>query len=224
MLTTTPSPTAATLGALLDTRSGQKDPDSAILPVMADAAPPGDPVGARDSAVLLEVTVVPGPRGGTRRSRLRLLRRLGPALAALAVFAGAVVGVAVSGLSGAKQPVHAQALQAGDAGPAGVAAAYHYPLACLSVTISLADPAYAAARLNRASPCWRYGVYATTIFHRVAGEWRLVTSSTGCSIASIPAVVRGELGVCDGGPPDGLRAVLNDWDLPRALGSNGSEG
>jgi hypothetical protein len=194
---------------------------------MADGPAFDDPRDARDSPVLLEVTVVRGPRGGADAGRSGPLHRLTPAVALLAValLAGVVVIFAASRVvRGVERPLHPHAAQAGDAGPAGVAAAYHYPLACLSVTIVPADPAYAAARLDRASPCWRYGVYATTIFHRVAARWQLVTSSAGCSIRSIPAVVRAELGLCDGRPAAVPRAALNDWDLPRALGSNGSEG
>jgi len=223
------------LAALWTARSGRP-----ILQLMADASAPDDPRDAQDSAILVRVTVVPGPRGGAGVGQTRLLHRRAPAVAALtlALLAGAVVGVASSRiLAGPEPPLRAQAAQADEAGPAGVAAAYHYPLACLSVTIAAADPAYAAARLNRASPCWRYGVYSTTIFHRVAGKWRLVTSGASCSIASIPTVVRAEVGLCESGSAvtapiasgrrrglsDGPGAVLNDWDLPRALDGSGSE-
>jgi hypothetical protein len=85
------------------------------------------------------------------------------------------------------------------AGAAGVAAAYRYSLGCLSVTIA---GGYAAARLNRASPCWRYGVYVTTIFHRVRGVWRLVreASSRWCPPHSLPPAVRAQLAVCTQSP------------------------
>lgn len=85
-----------------------------------------------------------------------------------------------------------------NAGPAGVAAAYRYPLSCLTVTISTRDPAYASARLNRASPCWRYGVYLTAIFHRVDGSWHEVLDANtyACPLVWLPAVVQTQLSVC----------------------------
>jgi hypothetical protein len=85
------------------------------------------------------------------------------------------------------------------AGPqAAVAAAYRYPVNCLTVTIATSDPTYARAELDRASPCWRYGAYVTVIFHRVAGRWREVLDSArySCPVASLPAVVQAQLGVC----------------------------
>ena len=45
----------------------------------------------------------------------------------------------------------------------------------------------------------RYGVYATAIFHRVAGVWRMVLNAAGagCPMTSIPASVRIQLGLCE---------------------------
>jgi hypothetical protein len=195
---------------------------------------------------LVRVTVEPGgPGGGSKR--IARVRSRAPVIAVtvVALGAAALAGAAVLGLVTSRTtvratpPVHTPIAQARDAGPVGVAAAYRYPLACLSVTIAKADPDFAAARLDRASPCWRYGVYTTTILHRVAGVWRvaLETSGASCSISSIPAVVRAQLGLCAGGPAPpaaianqrrggqgrGVRAVRNDWDLPRALNADGSE-
>jgi H+/Cl- antiporter ClcA len=84
------------------------------------------------------------------------------------------------------------------AGSAGVAAAFRYPLGCLAVTIERRAPTYATATLDRKSPCWRYGVYITAIFHRVHGEWRLVLEarSNRCPPRSLPAAVRAQLAVC----------------------------
>jgi hypothetical protein len=85
-------------------------------------------------------------------------------------------------------------------GPAGVAAAFHYPLACLSVTMLSTHPAYATAQLDRASPCWRYGVYVTAIFRRTGGEWRLMleADSDSCPKLSLPPTVRRQLAACAG--------------------------
>jgi hypothetical protein len=152
---------------------------------------------------LVRVTIESGSRGGTRRrvARVRWLAAV-VAVVGMALAAAAVVSLVASRTTRrAQPPVHAPTAQARNAGPIGVAAAYHYPLACLSVTIAKADPAYAAARLNRASPCWRVGVYTTTILHRVAGVWRVALETAGatCAITSIPAVVRAQLGLCASG-------------------------
>ncbi|HTU88109.1 MAG TPA: hypothetical protein VMF57_21190 [Solirubrobacteraceae bacterium] len=171
---------------------------------MADQAAPDEPSGDAESPISVRVTIEPGPRGGARTGSLKLLKAL-LAAGAAALLVGAALSVATSHTSmRGKPPPRAQAALARSAGPVGVAAAYRYPLACLSVTIAAADPAYAAARLDRASPCWRFGAYETAIFHRVDGMWRMTlqTSAEGCSIGSVPAVVRAQLGLCDeGGAP-----------------------
>jgi hypothetical protein len=102
---------------------------------------------------------------------------------------GVLVSVALSGSHGLKG--------ASEPGTAGVAAAYRYPAACLSVTIT-ADRRYAAARLDRASPCWRYGAYLTAIFERVDGAWRQLPASDAdsCPLSSLPPAVQAQLGVC----------------------------
>ncbi len=84
------------------------------------------------------------------------------------------------------------------AGAAGVAAAYRYPLACLTVTLAVSEPAYASARLDRASPCWRYGAYTTAVFHRVGGVWRLILDapSDSCPVAALAPAVQAQLGIC----------------------------
>jgi hypothetical protein len=151
---------------------------------------------------LVRVTVEAGPRRSVASRQIGRLGRFGPALAAVAIglFAAAVVGVAANQVTGtAAPPVRAQPSPASTPGPVGVAAAYQYPRDCLDVTMDAADPAYAAVRLNRVSPCWRYGVYATAIFHRVAGVWRMVlnVAAAGCPMTSIPATVRMQLGLCE---------------------------
>jgi hypothetical protein len=83
-------------------------------------------------------------------------------------------------------------------GPAGVAAAYGYPLRCLSVTIASGNRSYARADYNRVSACGRYDGTVTAVFHRVNGEWRPVLDATGysCPIASMTRAVAAELDVC----------------------------
>jgi hypothetical protein len=83
-------------------------------------------------------------------------------------------------------------------GPAGVAAAYGYPLRCLRVTIVAADDNYARADFNHLSPCGRYTWYPTAIFHYDSGAWRPVLDAAAysCPVHSLPAAVQTELEVC----------------------------
>ena len=86
-----------------------------------------------------------------------------------------------------------------DKGADGVAAAYGYPLKCLSVTILADNRTYARADFNHLSRCGRYTWYPTAIFHYVSGRWRTVLDATNyfCPVASLPRPVQSELGVCD---------------------------
>jgi hypothetical protein len=72
----------------------------------------------------------------------------------------------------ARQP--ALSALARDSGPGGVAAAYGYPLSCLSITILPTDVTYARADFNQLTPCGRYAGYPTAIFHYQLGRWRPV--------------------------------------------------
>jgi len=153
----------------------------------------------------VQVTVVPG-RGENRvidRSAVHLgLRACARVIVGLAVLvaaggAGAVViGAVQGGRTGPSTGVVVARARA--AGPAGVPAAYRYPLGCLGATISGSNPAYASARLDRTSPCWHYGVYVTAIFHRVHGVWHLALEavSPSCPAVSLPAAVLAQLAVC----------------------------
>lgn len=153
---------------------------------------------------VVSVTVVPGTGGHDVRDRIAGTRAVARARLilglAIVVAVGGVGGIAVDSLQGGRTgaPSGAPVGQARAAGPAGVAAAYRYPLGCLGVTISASDPASASAHLDRASPCWRYGVYVTAIFHRVHRVWRLAleAASSSCPAVSLPAVVRAQLAVC----------------------------
>jgi hypothetical protein len=136
----------------------------------------------------VRVTVTSGRRqpAVARHGPLLLLIVAAAVLAALALRSGHHAA------SGARAP------RPQTPGAPGVAAAFRYPLGCLSVRIESGDPEYATARLNRASPCWRYGVYVTAIFRRVDGVWRLVlyARSNACPPRSLPAAVKAQVGVC----------------------------
>lgn len=162
---------------------------------MTDQADPRDPGPAGTSPIVVRVTVEPGSRGGGRHRRTRLV---GLASVALALCAVTIISFLAGGTSKRTEPRYDDpATLVRNAGEVGVAAAYQYPLACLRVTIATADSAYAAARLNRVSPCWRFGTYTTVIFHRVMGVWRMALQTTGptCELSSIPGVVRAQLGL-----------------------------
>lgn len=154
-------------------------------------------------AVEVQVTVLPGPDENRVRDRDRWhagpRARVTAGLAVVVAVGGVgavVIGALRGGRTGPSSPV--VVARARTAAPAGVAAAYRYPLGCLSVTISARNPAYAGAHLDRASPCWRYGVYVTAILHRVHGVWRLALEAAGssCPAVSLPAVVLAQLAVC----------------------------
>lgn len=120
-------------------------------------------------------------------ARVRVVLALG-ALGALAV----IVAVVLSGGS----VRHADPVTA--RGPAGVAAAYGYPLGCMSVTIPSADRTYARADLTHAAGCGGITGYAPAIFHYVAGRWRLVPDAIGymCNRESVPAAVDEAFELC----------------------------
>ena len=109
----------------------------------------------------------------------------------ITLAAAAVFGSRTSGAHHATKAARAH-------GSAGVAAAYGYPLPCLSIMISRQNPAYARADFNRAVPCGRYDGSATAIFHRVGGSWRPAVDAVTypCPVAGIPRPVQAELGVC----------------------------
>ena len=128
-----------------------------------------------------------------RRERRPLWERI-PQASAIAV-AAAVVAIAAAAMydpgGEALNPAHAS-------GAAGVAAAYGYPLRCLSVTTSSSNTAYARADFDRRSACGRYDWSLVAIFHRAGGLWRpvLETSNYRCPVASLPAAVQRQLSVC----------------------------
>jgi hypothetical protein len=93
-----------------------------------------------------------------------------------------------------------RAVQVRDPGPAGVAAAYGYPLGCLTVTLLATDRTYARADFDHRTPCGRYTGYPTAIFHYRSGAWRPVLDAIAyaCPIDWLPARVQTGFGVCPG--------------------------
>jgi hypothetical protein len=156
----------------------------------------------RDSpqVVIVEVTVPDSTRSSRRRGlpRGRVVLALG-AVGALAVIVAVVVG---GGSARHVDPVAAR-------GPAGVAAAYGYPLGCMSVTIPAADRTYARAELTHATGCGGITGYAPAIFHYVAGRWRLVPDAIGymCNRESVPPAVDQALALCVGAIGSGCAAI-----------------
>ena len=149
----------------------------------------------------VQVTFLPSPQGPAPRKRIARIPRLASVAAIIALvlvvtaIGGVLVGASMGGRGAAVRTAPPLAHQRG---PAGVAAAYGYPLRCLSVTISSGYPAYARADFNRALQCGRYHGYATAIFHRAGGAWRPVldTIAYSCPVGSLPAAVQADLAVC----------------------------
>ena len=128
------------------------------------------------------------------RRDIRIPRR------AYGLFVGAAVIAAAVGVilaTGSRAPSRV-ASRAHENGPTGVAAAYGYPIRCLSVTIATSDHAFARADFNHGSLCGRYTGDPTAIFHVVEGGWRPVLEAVDypCPAVGIPAAVQRELDVC----------------------------
>lgn len=150
---------------------------------------------------VVEVTVLRNP--GARRfprpvAGNRGARRAAALLAVASVLAIAAAATLWPGDQDAKRPLPNS--PARQPGPDGVAAAYGYPPACLSVTILATDRVYARADFNHLSDCGRYTGYPTAIFHYVSGTWRPVLDAIGyrCPVDSLPTAVQTELDVCVG--------------------------
>jgi hypothetical protein len=139
------------------------------------------PTGDRSSALTdgpsdVQITITVRPRadptlpGQLAAALARRRTKLAVALAGVAVaatIAGALEGDrAVAGDAGAAAAPGAQR--------AAIAAAYGYPLRCLSITVSASNRAYATARLDRRPGCERYDGYVNASFHHIGGGWRLV--------------------------------------------------
>lgn len=149
--------------------------------------------------ILVEIRVLGDPDARAFRKRIVAIQKVTrwPAIVALVLLAAilAMAGTPMGGPDGARQVVNALARERG---PAGVAAAYGYPLRCLSITILATDQAYARADFNHLRPCGRFTGYSTAVFHRVMGAWRPVLDAADyvCPVASLPVNVQTGLGVC----------------------------
>ncbi len=148
--------------------------------------------------ILVEIAVLPNPDGRSVRTRIAAIERVArwPVVVVLALVVAILATAATlpGDRGGGRHVVRGWARESG---PAGVAAAYGYPLRCLSITI-LIGQRYARADFNHMSPCGRFTGYSTAIFRRVMGAWRPVLRAVGyvCPVASLPVDVQTELGVC----------------------------
>jgi hypothetical protein len=142
--------------------------------------------------VAIEVTVASRarpPRAGGSAARRRAIAGL-----VLTFVMGAIAVIWLVGRQAQnRDPVTAR-------GANGVAAAYGYPLGCMSVTIPATDRTYARADLSHTVGCGRNTGYAPAIFHYVAGRWRLVPDAIGytCNPNAMPAVVEQAFELCVG--------------------------
>lgn len=143
---------------------------------MSDArtADPGSPPPGH-----MEVQIAVRARGDSIQERISGSLRAHRAWRAPAVvLAGAVIAALAVGLllaaGGAGNHGGARVAHAQSAGPAGIAAAFGYPLRCLTITISNSDPAYARAQVDRTRTCAGYRGYVNASFHLIDGTWRLV--------------------------------------------------
>ena len=120
------------------------------------------------------------------------------AIVALALVAAIVLAVACVRLGDHNARPQLLDARAHDRGRAGVAAAYGYPLMCLSVTVPAGERTYARADFNHRRRCGQYTGDPTAIFHYAHGAWRPALDAVAyqCPVSAIPAAVQTELDVC----------------------------
>jgi hypothetical protein len=130
------------------------------------------PVG--DLGARVDITVIPGPRGGTLRDRtapVRSQRAIVSLAAATLAAAALVAGISLTGRGGAARPLPTTALpttvlpntvlyptyltpRGPRTAPSAVApSAAAYPLRCLSLLIALHDPSLMNGAYDRNLPC-----------------------------------------------------------------------
>jgi hypothetical protein len=154
--------------------------------------------------MIVEVRVLRDPEAGLLRQRIGAISgtRWRRGIFALALGLAVIAAAVTTGLSDRRvgrlderPQVNARARFRG---PAGVAAAYGYPLQCLTVTILTGHRTYARADFNRLRPCGRYTGYSTAIFRYAAGAWRPVLDAVDylCPVKNLPTAVQTALGVC----------------------------
>ena len=154
---------------------------------------------ALPEVILVDITVLPNRDARPWRGHVAAIPKLTrwPAVLALALLLAILaIGVAVPGDRHGGR--HLGRPLTREPGPEGVAAAYGFPLRCLSITIVGTGQRYARAAFRRISPCGRFVGYSTAIFLRVMGAWRPVLEAVGyaCPVASLPVDVQTGLGVC----------------------------
>lgn len=173
-------------------------------PDRSQRRPPDQWEGSADPPRVVQVTLLPDPYARPLRERIHVSRRLlvGFVPAACACLVALAAGTLGAGRSPTIPVARAGATRPG---PWGVAAAYGYPLRCLSITIDPTDRVYARADFDHGSPCGRYDGDVTAIFHRVDHAWRPVLDATGygCPVASLSAAVQSALDVCPQRPRPG---------------------
>jgi hypothetical protein len=104
---------------------------------------------------------------------------------------------------------------------AAIVAAKGDPARCLHLTISSADPTYVRVGFVSTSSCAQYEGNGVWVFHESGGTWSQAfdASSYKCPVASLPAAVQTDLGVCratstPASPPSGgLNAVQCDSNV-----------
>ena len=158
-----------------------------------------------DSPQVVTVEVTVASRGRPPRAGGSPVRRRRAALAIGVI--GAVGTLAAILLGGGGSARHTDPVAA--RGPAGVAAAYGYPLGCMSIIIPAADRTYARADLTHAAGCGGITGYAPAIFHYVAGRWRLVPDAIGymCNRESVPPAVDRAFELCVGAISPGCARI-----------------
>lgn len=144
----------------------------------------------------VQVTIITRPQTRTRIAFPAFARIRGLVALALALMGlGAVI---IAAPPGARPSQPAAAADPRTPGMSPVAAADRYPLGCLGASFAGGDRPSPARRPDSASPCWRYGVYLTAIFHQVRGIWRIALEavSPSCPAVALPAFVRAQVALC----------------------------
>jgi hypothetical protein len=154
-----------------------------------------------DPPSVLQVTVEYESRRRAARARTP---RVSPLALASLIGVGAVVctllltdgiGLVGGGMRRSAIAVPAAAVVSDPAQPA--TAVYRVPPGCMRITRTRQTLAGALRRST--DPCWRYGVEATAILHRVGRIWGLALETAGgraCPGVPLPSGVRRDLAAC----------------------------
>jgi hypothetical protein len=136
---------------------------------------------ARPPAMIVtSITVVDLPEPQRHSLRARRAGIAVPHGARRRVVLGAVLvligAVALAVLLSGRSPGAHRASTLGRSERAAIARAlgYPYPLRCLTIAVSAADPNYATAELDRTGACAQYHGYIYGTLHRTRGAWRLL--------------------------------------------------